>query len=132
MTIRTRFNDELSLSGNIGYLDTDLSDGTKLERRPKWKGNLTLLRAPSEAWLVSVRGNVNGDFYDVSVPTGEVSLDGYTDIDLSIQRDLTEKVTLKLLVDNLVRPRELNLDSYLALKEFNKTGRLSEFWFVTQ
>ena len=98
----------------------------------KWKGNLTLLWAPSEAWLVSVRGNVNGDFYDVSVPTGEVSLDGYTDIDLSIQRDLTEKVSLKLLVDNLVRPRELNLDSYLALKEFNKTGRLSEFWFVTQ
>ncbi len=117
VTIQVRLNDELSLSSNIGYLDTDVSDGTKLERRPEWKGNLTLLWVPSEAWLVSVRGNVNGEFYDVSVPTGEVSLDGYIDVDVSIQRALTEKVSLKLLVDNLLN------SSYEESVGFSAPGR---------
>ncbi|MBT7952653.1 MAG: TonB-dependent receptor [Gammaproteobacteria bacterium] len=86
--------------GSASYLHTKVSDGSRLERRPKWKGAMGLSWQPAEAWLLTLQGNIKGDFYDAAIPTGEVILDGYTHIDSSIQWQMTKKIQLKLLLKN--------------------------------
>ena len=51
---------------------------------------------------MTLRGHVNGDFYDVSVPTGQILMDGFTHVDTSIQWAVNETIDLKLLVNNVL------------------------------
>ena len=101
LSVRADFSSTLRLNGSVGYLNTKSSGGARLERRPKWKGGLTLTWEPADAWLFSIEGHIKDDFYDNSVPTGQILLDGYTRFDAGIQWRLTEKIDVKLRIDNL-------------------------------
>ncbi len=94
-------NDRWNIHGNLAYLDTDTDDGTKLERRPEWKGSLTGTWQATDTLMLTARGVFNGDFYDVSVPTGLVELDGYTHLDFNAIWSLTDKIDVKLLLSNV-------------------------------
>jgi outer membrane cobalamin receptor len=91
-----------ALSASVGHLDTKVDDGTHLEGRPEWKGGVSASCAPADGWLVSLDGTINGQFYDVAVPTGERLLDGYTRLDVSIRRSLSSKADVKLLLANIL------------------------------
>ena len=101
VVVSVELNTRLRLNGKIGYLDAEVSDGTKLEHRPEWKGGLSLAWEPSESWLITINGKINDDFYGLAVPTGMILLDGYTRFDTSIRWSLSERIDLKLLVNNL-------------------------------
>ena len=92
--------ERMRLNGSIGFLDANISDGTKLDHRPDWKGGLSLTWMPTEDWLIAIHGKVNGDFYSLAVPIGVTLLDGYSRIDTSIHWKLSEKIELKFLIDN--------------------------------
>ena len=100
LDLTAEINDRLRITGSVGYLDASVSDGTRLEGRPEWKGGATLSWQPAEHVLVSVHGKVNGSFYDAAVPTGVVLLDGYTRIDASVRWDMTDNIDMKLLLTN--------------------------------
>ena len=93
--------ESLRLNGNIGYLDANISDGTKLDHRPEWKGSVSMTWMPAEDWLVAIHGKINDDFYSLAIPSGVVLLDGYTRIDTSVHWKLSERIELKLLIDNV-------------------------------
>ena len=93
-------NDDISLFGNLGYLDTDADDGTRLERRPDWKGSLTASWQATQRLLLTARGVFNDEFYDVAVPTGLVQLDSYSYLDANAQWSFSQNVSLKLMISN--------------------------------
>ena len=100
LSLTAAINDRLRITGNVGYLDADVSGGTRLEGRPRWKAGVTLSWQPAEDWLVGVYGKINGAFYDTAVPTGTVLLDGYTRIDASVRWDMTDTIDVSLLLTN--------------------------------
>ena len=101
VNVEIDLGDQFRISGRVSYLDTELSDGSKLEHRPKWKAGLTLGWEPSEVWLVTINGYAKDDYYSVAVPTGVTLLDGYSHIDARIRRRLSETMDLSLLVSNV-------------------------------
>ncbi len=95
----------LSASTSVGYMETKLSDGAHLEGRPEWKAGLRVACTVAVNWLVALDGDFNGSFYDVSVPTGEIQLDGYTRFNLSVRRSLGSNAVVQLLVDDVFDER---------------------------
>ena len=115
--------ERIRLNGSIGFLDANISDGTKLDHRPDWKGGLSLTWMPAEDWLIAIHGKVNGDFYSLAVPIGVTLLDGYSRIDTSIHWKLSEKIELKLLIDNV-------FDNYFEeVAGFSTAGRQARLAF---
>jgi vitamin B12 transporter len=94
-------SERLNIHGNLAYLDTETEDGTELERRPEWKGSLTGTWQATDSLLFTARGVYNGDFYDVSVPTGLVEMDNYTYLDATAIWSVTEKIDVKLMLSNI-------------------------------
>ena len=115
--------ESLRLNGNIGYLDANISDGTKLDHRPEWKGGLSLTWTPAEDWLIAIHGKINDDFYSLAIPTGVVLLDGYSRIDTSIHWKLSEKIELKFLIDNVFD------DDFEEVAGFSTAGRRARLAF---
>jgi outer membrane cobalamin receptor len=91
----------LSMNTLIGYLNTRISDGSKMEHRPNWKGRVALNWRPRQELLVSVSGDGNDGAYSVSVPTGLTSLDGYFRVNAGLQWQFNDKLAIKFQLDNL-------------------------------
>ena len=99
-TLTANINERWRITGSVGHLYAAVSDGTRLEGRPRWKGSVMLSWEPAEDWLVTLTSKINGSFYDTAVPTGTVLLDGYTRIDAGVQWKMTDRIDLKLLLTN--------------------------------
>lgn len=121
IAIYSNISEKLKLDVNVSYLYTHIGDGARLERRPKWKGNFTMSWRPDDNWLLMLDGHVNGEFHDFSVPTGTVLLDSFADLDVNIQRKITEKILLKLFIDNLFN------SAYEESVGFSTPGREARF-----
>jgi iron complex outermembrane receptor protein/vitamin B12 transporter len=94
--------DTLDLRAQVTYLDTDIVDSNEpLRSRPRWRGGLIAdwEFVQDWRWVTSVLSL--DDFYESSVPTGEVLLGGYTRVDTSVSWQATEALSLGLAVDNL-------------------------------
>ena len=101
LSVQAALGSKLQFTGRVGYLDTKVNDGTRLERRPKWKGGATMQWKPDEKWLVTIQSHVRGEFYDSAIPTGGLLLDGFARIDAVIRWKATGKIDLKLNIDNI-------------------------------
>ena len=101
LTLEKEFGTNWQGAINIGYLDTTVDDGAVLERRPDWKGNFSLTWSSNDIYSVILHGNINGDFYDVAVPTGQILLDGYADVDVSFHIAISPAVKASFMIDNV-------------------------------
>jgi len=93
----------LTLRAHVTYLDTDIKDSDEnLRGRPEWRGGLIIdwQFLPGWRWVTSALAL--DDFYESSVPTGDVSLDGYTRVDTSVSWQATEAISIGVAIDNLL------------------------------
>jgi len=93
----------LSLRAHLTYLDTDIKDSDEnLRGRPKWRGGVIVdwQFLPGWRWVTSALAL--DDFYESSVPTGDVSLAGYTRVDTSVTWQATDALGIGLAIDNLL------------------------------
>jgi len=94
--------DRLNVRAHLTYLDTDIKDSdATLRGRPKWRGGAVIdwQFIPDWRWVNSAL--LLDEFYESSIPTGGVWLDGYFRVDTSITWQATAALRLGLAVDNL-------------------------------
>ena len=77
------------------------STGGELRNRPEWRGGVGAHWTPSAALRLSASATYVGESFDSSIPTGDVTLDAYTRIDVSAAWQVSEKFQAYLAVDNL-------------------------------
>ena len=97
------FSPELTVRAHLSYLDTEIKDSDAVLRgRPKWRGGaiMTWQFLPRWRWVASVLAL--DEFYESSVPTGGIWLDGYTRVDTSLTWLATDALEVALAVDNLL------------------------------
>ena len=86
--------------GSLTYLDVD--SATPLRSRPDWQGSASVEWQAAPQLLATLGGRFNSDFFDSSVPTGLVDVDGHAEIDASVRYALTDAVALQLTGRNLL------------------------------
>jgi outer membrane receptor protein involved in Fe transport len=95
--------DQLNIRAHLTYLDTEVKDDdTILRGRPEWRGGAVIdwELIPNWRWVTSVLAL--DKFYESSIPTGGVWLDGYSRVDTSLTWQATEALSVGLAVDNLL------------------------------
>lgn len=95
--------DRLNVRAHLTYLDTEVEDSdTILRGRPEWRGGAVVdwEFVPKWRWVTSLLAL--DDFYESSVPTGGVWLDGYVRVDMSVTWQATDALSLGAAVDNLL------------------------------
>ncbi|MFN0037918.1 MAG: TonB-dependent receptor plug domain-containing protein [Burkholderiales bacterium] len=91
----------LRIGLNHTIVKTTIVDSTeKLRNRPEHRTSLNLRYAIGEAWEVAWNTVHVGFFYDSSVPTGDVKMDGYSRTDISAAYK-HKRLTATVAVDNL-------------------------------
>lgn len=100
--VAVKASHQLSLSGSISHnkMDTFEPD-VSLRRRPEWKGSLQVNYRPIKSVTVMARMTMNGDYFDSSIPTGVITMDGYTRADLSLSWDIMKGTTIRLNANNV-------------------------------
>ncbi|WP_168171466.1 TonB-dependent receptor [Lacimicrobium sp. SS2-24] len=97
-----QLNEWLSVSLDFAYLDIDVKDSVShLRRRPKWSGGIQLV-AQRDSINITLSADSRGDFYDSSIPTGEILLSGYTEVALAARWHLSNNLSFSLSLDNLL------------------------------
>jgi len=86
-------------SGSLTYLDVD--SATPLRSRPEWQGAAALDWQTTDRLSLTLAGRFNDDFFDSSVPTGLVDVDGHVEIDAALRYGLTDALTLTVTARNL-------------------------------
>ena len=101
-----RISSNWRLRLNSIYTDTDVrSEDVDLRRRPNWQhtGNLFFQASDSTQLFFGLR--YIGDYFDSSIPTGQIEIGDYTVASLNIRRMLTENFHLEAQVENLFNKR---------------------------
>ena len=92
----------LYLRAHVTYLDNDVKgEDVTLRSRPEWRGGATVDWEFLPDWRWVTTALALDDFYESSVPTGGVWLDGYLRVDTSVTWQATEALSIGLAVDNL-------------------------------
>ena len=98
-----RPSDSLSLQMHATFLDLDLvNSDDEILQRPDWRGGLAVQWQPSDSWIIDAAWLSVGEVFDSSVPTGEITLDGYNRVDVTATYRMTDKLNLLMSVDNLL------------------------------
>ncbi|MBW2398332.1 MAG: TonB-dependent receptor [Deltaproteobacteria bacterium] len=93
----------LGLTGSVTHTATDIKGSSaNLLNRPRWQGHLTLVWNPLPSVTVRTAALFVGSVKDSSIPTGPVTLDSWTRVDLSAAWRLNEHITVFLEIDNLL------------------------------
>jgi len=94
--------DRLNLRAHVTYLDTDVKDSdTTLRGRPEWRAGTVIDWEVIPHWHWVTSALAMDDFYESSIPTGGVWLDGYVRVDTSVTWQATASLDIGLAVDNL-------------------------------
>ena len=97
--------DSVRFGLNYTHVNSEiLNSPDNLRNRPEDKGSFFLRFFPSEAWELAWTTLFVGEFFDSSIPTGDVKLDGYDRTDISAAYRI-KQFTLTLAVDNLFDER---------------------------
>ena len=92
----------LEVQAHVTYLDTDVKDSSDdLRGRPEWRGGAVVDWALLADWRWVTSVLLLGEFYESSIPTGEVRLDGYTQVNTAVTWQASESLSVGLAVDNL-------------------------------
>ncbi|MDF2177310.1 TonB-dependent receptor [Aliiglaciecola sp. CAU 1673] len=100
---------------DISYLDVDAGE-TKLRRRPHWNAGFAL-QASFDALQISLTADSRSEFLDSAIPTGSLTLGGYTELALAGSWQWSEDLAFTLAIDNLLDK------AYEQSIGFNETGR---------
>jgi vitamin B12 transporter len=99
----TPLSPTLTLVGNVTYLDTAQPANTPpLRSRPEWQGLAALAWRPTERLQFDVSAEYLSDFFDSSVPTGLIRLDGRAEFTAAAKYRLSDAATLLLTARNLL------------------------------
>lgn len=93
----------LSFLAHLTYLKSHIK-GTdeSLRNRPEWRGGFSIRWRPTAPLDVSFKTLFVGAVQDSSIPTGDVRLDAYTRVDMTVNWTVHASVALWLAVDNLL------------------------------
>ena len=102
LIVSIKANEMLSLSGSISHnkMNTFEPD-VFMRRRPTWKASVQVNYQPIKSIRVMARMTMNGDYFDSSIPTGMITMDGFTRADLSMSWDILKGTTVRLNVNNV-------------------------------
>ena len=93
-----RFN----VRAHLTYLDTDVKGSDVILRgRPEWRGGAVVDWEIAPNWRWVTNALVLDEFYESSIPTGGVWLDGHTRVDTSVTWQATASMSVSIAVDNL-------------------------------
>lgn len=96
----------LDLAANLTYLDTDQpDDAAPLRSRPEWQGLAALDWRPTRRLGFYLSASYLSDFFDSSVPTGLVTLDGHTDVTAAATYRFNDMVQATLTARNILGGR---------------------------
>lgn len=99
--LKLPISDKVSLDTQITHttINTFNPDVT-LRRRPEWKGSMSLSYRPTEQLNLTSRLVINNGYYDSSIPTGLVELEGFTQWDMSARWKVNTKTSIRLNIQN--------------------------------
>ena len=110
--------DKMSISDHVTYNKTDTFDSNvKLHRRPKLKSGLSVNYQPTNVLSLNARITFNDNYYDSSIPTGMIDMNGFHRIDLSAAWSINKDITLRFNANNLLD------DSYEEAIGFSNMGQ---------
>ena len=102
-TVRLPLNRSLHLRGHLSYTDTEIVDSdAKLRGRPKWRGGAVVDWKMNDKWNLVTSALVLDEFYESSIPTGGLFLDGYTRLDAALTHRPRENIVVRIAVENLL------------------------------
>jgi iron complex outermembrane receptor protein/vitamin B12 transporter len=94
--------DGFNVRAHLTYLDTDVKGSDVVLRgRPEWRGGAVVdwEVVPNWRWVTSALAL--DDFFESSVPTGGVRLDGHTRVDTSVTWQATAAMSVSIAIDNV-------------------------------
>lgn len=95
-------DDNLSVNAHLSYVDTDIKGTTEaLRNRPEWRGDLNLRWQPVPKAVLRLNVLYVDKVFDSSIPTGDVTLDDYTRVDISGVWKIQPNLQIGLHLDNL-------------------------------
>ncbi|WP_441003545.1 TonB-dependent receptor plug domain-containing protein [Pseudocolwellia agarivorans] len=99
--LKLPLSEKINLATQITHtkIDTFEQDVT-LRRRPEWKGSITLTYRPTELFSLTSRFVVNEGYYDSSIPTGMIELEGFNQLDVSARWAVNDKTSIRINMQN--------------------------------
>ncbi|MEO0997886.1 MAG: TonB-dependent receptor, partial [Pseudomonadota bacterium] len=92
----------LALTAHLTYAEADIEQSdSRLRSRPRWRGGASALWTLNDAWQLSVNALAIDEFFDSSVPTGGLFVDGYVRFDAAATVQMAERWELTAAIDNL-------------------------------
>ena len=98
-----QINARLTVRGHLSYSDSDIRNSdVELRGRPKWRGGIIVDWMVNEKWRLLTSALVLDNFFESSIPTGSILVDGYERIDVSATWQANDSLSLQFAVDNLL------------------------------
>lgn len=94
---------QFDISGQITYNKMETFEiDTKLRRRPEWKASLQMNYQPDDDLSVTARITYDDKFYDSSIATGSVTMDGFSRLDISAVWQLANDLNFRIIAQNIL------------------------------
>jgi len=103
LDLALQINARLAFRGHLSYSESDIRDSdVELRGRPKWRGGIIVDWMVNEKWRLLTSALVLDNFFESSIPTGSILVDGYERIDVSATWQANDSLSLQFAVDNLL------------------------------
>jgi len=98
---RWAINSSVNLDVHLAYADSEIKDSDAILRgRPEWRGGLGVDWRINEQWLLAASYLLLDEYWEVSIPTGGLYLDGYNRLDLAVSFDASDRLRFGFAIDN--------------------------------
>ncbi len=106
MALTLRVNATLSAKSHLSYSKTEIKNSNAvLRNRPLWRGGFNLSWQANPKLTSNLAFLYVGKIHDSSIPTGDLRLDDYTRVDLSVNWSWAPQWKVLLAADNLLDAR---------------------------
>ena len=109
--------EEVIINSHLTYTNYKTDTGVKLRRRPEWVSGASLNWRLQDSLSLNFQGEYVGSFYDSSIPTGLIKLDGYTDFDVVLKKVFGNDLSFSLISNNIFN------NGYQETVGFSNAGR---------
>jgi vitamin B12 transporter len=101
MMLRLPLGSDIELQAHATHANSDIrGSDAQLRNRPGWRGGIAVDWAPGDAWTFSGRLLFLDEYFDSSIPTGMLVLEGYERVDIAATWRASERVTWRFALDN--------------------------------
>lgn len=101
LTAQWAVSSDVDIDLHASYLETDIKDSdARLRSRPKWRGGIGVDWRISDQWLFAASFLILDKFWESSIPTGGIFLDGYQRLDIALSYDTNEHLRIGFAIDN--------------------------------